>query len=282
MKKSTKKKIIKLATEIAKNEIEKHVSEYHNLSITTSSTNNAPIAKYSETQSEPIGNTEQLTELPEKWCIEVTQKNLDILSKWQGDRYLMPHYRYVDYKGFYSLLINKKYTLITFEQFKKWVLKEDDLTTVETEKPLSIREVQVLVNSQEEANELAEIARYLGQKIGNKEIMEYKPYNTYGYVYFCLKEDEFGVYRRDNSKTEITIQEFKKLFGKPKEIDWSKPGQLVESEYVKAITNGSHSGYLFSGFILKSSQNIIANRQVETLIKSQFKLCTEPITLQND
>lgn len=73
-----------------------------------------------------------------------------------------------------------------------------------------------------------------------------------------------------------------KQLEKPKEIDWSKPGQLVESELTTAITTGFHEEDRFTGLVVKGVECVRNNHKCNTLIKSKFKLCTEPITLKNE
>jgi hypothetical protein len=74
--------------------------------------------------------------LPEMWCIEVTNENIDVLGKWRSDGPL--HNRHI---GWYSHTpMNNKngynlqrkdddYTEITFEQFKTYVLKQNNMKT---------------------------------------------------------------------------------------------------------------------------------------------------------
>jgi len=234
--------------------------------------------------------TKELEELPEDWCVFVTVDNRNAIAEWSKNPNL--HYGvYVFYdkkthevttiksKGFYI-----KHTEITFDQFKKWVLKEDDLTPVEKmldvkEKLLSIREVQVKVSNQEEANECAEIAKACGEKISTLFLYpndgEYFSYNYTG-------SNVFGFYKFDDSMKEIKLQEFKKSFGKKQEteIDWSKAGQLVKNttDYF-LITNGIHSKTLFEATPCNGNGKGVLHRG---WVKESFKLCTEPITLKNE
>lgn len=69
--------------------------------------------------------------LPEKWVVKVTPKNADILTKWKievsNGRLNDPasEYEYVSYEGSGEGL-NHEYTEITFEQFQKYVLKQEE------------------------------------------------------------------------------------------------------------------------------------------------------------
>jgi hypothetical protein len=73
--------------------------------------------------------------LPEKWCVKVTPENADILTDWKtkvsdGDfDDNAKDYSYVseDGRGMNDLdFVESKYTEITFDQFKQYVLKEKD------------------------------------------------------------------------------------------------------------------------------------------------------------
>ena len=87
----------------------------------------------------------ELTELPEKWCIKVNAEHPEI-GKWFNDNNTYnsasnynhegfydtflhyPHYIDDDNDNFhYGKIIEKGYTEITLSQFKKWVLKEDEI-----------------------------------------------------------------------------------------------------------------------------------------------------------
>jgi hypothetical protein len=73
--------------------------------------------------------------LPKKWCVKVTPENADILTDWKtkvsngvfADN--AKDYSYVseDGRGMNDLdFVESKYTEITFDQFKQYVLKEKD------------------------------------------------------------------------------------------------------------------------------------------------------------
>ena len=81
---------------------------------------------------------EELFELPEKWKIKVTSENAEMLTKWRQSKGLKSHaneWPYVLYNGkgdFNGSYISKKCTTITDEQFKKWVLKKECGTPLES------------------------------------------------------------------------------------------------------------------------------------------------------
>lgn len=313
----------------------------------------------------------ELTELPEKWCVKYDQSHLEIIIKllnWKSEITTESGYLFSENKNSYFLSCQKHigYNEITFEQFKKWVLKEDDskaeipkITEVQVdcskltkeqiqeladivvdnglivnkeditqqflstiffrnskylsrfgifaktsksktityqqfkdfyskEKPdlgstdtsLSIREVQVKVNSQEEANECAEIAKALGEVVwrgsSSLRILD-------NHIYFRFSGTDFYVNKFDENKKEISLQEFRERFGKPKEIDWSKAGQLVVSgePLTKVLTLGYHKGRIFSGVQVEDNGLFTKGYYCTSWSKESFKLCTEPITLSN-
>lgn len=77
--------------------------------------------------------------LPEKWCLLVTKENQEVCNDWREfdaeisvNHYM--HNQHPDYskRGISKAEIQKGYTEITFEQFKKYVLKENDSKPVES------------------------------------------------------------------------------------------------------------------------------------------------------
>lgn len=231
--------------------------------------------------------TKELEELPEKWCVALNKKSYYILNNWGRSLYPsiwvdLLHNNYMNCNLSENFIasseeIPESYTEITFDQFKKWVLKEE-------EKPISIREVQVKVSNQEEANECAEIAKACGEEIDFECL---GIVNKFCYFRKANSVDYFGVYSRDFSAVQISLQEFRERFGKKQEteIDWSKAGQLVinENGYV-IITSGKDKGSEFSGTQLNVKKDVAGfiGYFSKSFHKSGFKLCTEPITLKNE
>jgi len=154
-----------------------------------------------------------------------------------------------------------------------------------TDTNLSIREVQVKVTSQEEANECAEIAKACGEKVGDEYSMKYFPDSTFFRQNTYYK---FGVYGRDRTKTEISIQEYRELFGKSTEIDWSKTGQYLTNGFIVVMTmeesnktnEGNFRGVCVYKEIEKEWEDEVGQYS-NNWIRSNFKLCTEPITIKN-
>lgn len=83
-------------------------------------------------EEKPI--VQELTSLPEKWCIAATKESRPLLSSWRTfgqlsvvDGYCYPKgYRIGEpnIQGYWQQTRNPEYTEITLDQFKKWVLKE--------------------------------------------------------------------------------------------------------------------------------------------------------------
>lgn len=246
-------------------------------------------------------------ELPEKWCVECTQENSETLNKYlheNKEKYrLYSQFWRVSAEGYFvsenqngghtiAYEFPKGYTEITFDQFKKWVLKEDDLSFVIpqniSEKPLSIREVQVKVTSQEEANECAEIAKGCGEKVKKFELIFVYGDENHNYFRKNNLMENFVLGRKVDTAKEISIEQYRELFGKKQdtEIDWSKPWQYVISEN-NAVwrTTGNHNDRVFEGLLIRFADNTGGNNTLfdksTKVLKKYFKLCTEPITLKN-
>lgn len=80
----------------------------------------------------------ELTELPEKWCIEVTEKNKDVLrsNSWSSIYYvnnIVGRYVCSDNFQFKYHFAETYGTEITLDQFKRWVLKESVSDTLKVE-----------------------------------------------------------------------------------------------------------------------------------------------------
>ena len=76
--------------------------------------------------------------LPEKWCVKVTNENKDVVYRWKLENtrcttYISAGY-YASYNGLWGIKISNDMTEITFEQFKKYVLKENNMNTTNTDK----------------------------------------------------------------------------------------------------------------------------------------------------
>ena len=83
--------------------------------------------KWAELVSLP--EKQELTSLPEKWCIKPNQDTWKEIFKWADFSWTWhTGNKYVSYKkthNKYKTFNFEEYTEITFEQFKKWVLKKE-------------------------------------------------------------------------------------------------------------------------------------------------------------
>lgn len=254
-----------------------------------------------------VSKMESVEELPEKWCIKMdNQEVIDYCNEngeippYSQDSNLFAKFPSVNRCTSISW-ITEGYTEITFDQFKKWVLKEDDLKPVESdtfEKPdlgntdtshtvkhrdLSIREVQVKVSSQEEANECAEIAKACGEKIWEYESALKFNYDEELYFQKNDTDDDFFIGIKEKSLKEISIQEYRERFGKPKDIDWSKANYFKSEGGLIVLSNGNSTETSFEATIVVEDLSWEGYKgKVHTnFSKKYFTLCTEPITLSN-
>ena len=85
--------------------------------------------------------TKFMKNLPEKWCIKVTNENKDVLGDWRTDGYLSNyaincylHTPMNGKNGWNQKTKETDYTEITFDQFKKYVLKQDTMKTTTIKK----------------------------------------------------------------------------------------------------------------------------------------------------
>jgi len=264
----------------------------------------------SKMESVEVNNIKnELTELPEKWCVKANnEKEANSIYEWFKKHKQTPWglgpVEILNYskKGFicfpavgviggshkiFYQFEKSDYTEITFDEFKKWVLKEDENNTIGVSyTTLSIREVQVKVTSQEEVNECAEIAKACGEKIGDITRTDFFSYFRKDAVSNQFKSLDKSLYLK-----KISIQEYRERFGKSDisktettEIDWSKAGQLVCCEIPKTLlmTTGFQKPETFEAILLQNSDKFNAGMVNDHWRKECFKLCTEPITLKNE
>ncbi len=67
-------------------------------------------------------------ELPEKWCVKRTPENADVINGWFNENfnlYLLSNKGYLHCSGDCNISQISNYTEITFEQFKRLVMKEE-------------------------------------------------------------------------------------------------------------------------------------------------------------
>ena len=106
----------------------------------------------------PDGHPDKITAeetsfvLPKKWCIKLTEENVDTLGEWRDSGYLVGNKKYYIEQGFYlhtpkhgvngygPATKDLDYEEITFEQFKQHVLKESSV--VESPKEIDMKDIQ--------------------------------------------------------------------------------------------------------------------------------------------
>lgn len=77
-------------------------------------------------------NNNELTELPEKWCVKVTRENQWILTKWKKEISkglfddVSDRYEYIQYDGAGASYLHEGYTEISFSAFERLVLKKEE------------------------------------------------------------------------------------------------------------------------------------------------------------
>lgn len=106
-----------------------------------------------------------------------------------------------------------------------------------------------------------------------------------------VSSGKYWINAEDYGSTEgvkISFAEFKRLVLKeqPKEIDWSKPGQYVSTDdgLILMTLDGDSSGdNTFSAVVIQDNRNNYchydAGHKSDIWLKSNFKLHTEPITI---
>jgi hypothetical protein len=74
------------------------------------------------------------------WYIEITDENREVLNNWKIKQkhnkslYDNPQYKYVNFEGAWrSVRLGGGLFLIDFNQFKKYVLKEEQISTIVNE-----------------------------------------------------------------------------------------------------------------------------------------------------
>ena len=92
--------------------------------------------------------------LSEKWCVKVTNENKDVMHCWKLENTKCTTYTsagyYTSYNGLWGTKISNDMIEITFEQFKKYILKQDNMNTINIDKrfPFYLQPVnaQIIIN----------------------------------------------------------------------------------------------------------------------------------------
>lgn len=180
-----------------------------------------------------LENLEKEFVLPEKWWIKVTKENQYIVGTWimdndkqKGINDLAQHTSYIggifqyprnyDYSWKGSTYTPKEHTEITFEQFKKYVMKEEDKVEEEPkEDTKSIPKYWYIENKYQEVRDyLADTYSISAIKSWRQRYIGFD--NSYYYNNGCHGVDDAK--RMQNGAVEITIEQFREYFlSKPKE-----------------------------------------------------------------
>ncbi len=112
----------------------------------------------------------ELASLPEKWCIILTSENRDIVLKWCSFSFNCTS-KYITYKQEHGDSDIGRYTQITFDQFKKWVLKEE---VKQEPKSLVGRYVKILQNRVACSNTIKDEYYKIVKETGNSYYLNVK------------------------------------------------------------------------------------------------------------
>jgi hypothetical protein len=202
--------------------------------------------------------------VPEKWCVRVTEKNSRVLGEWRDDGYLTgsslgksESYLYTpmrDKRGYFvSGPRIQDYTEITFEQFERYVFKEEekfepDVVTEPTPNRISF---YVKYNHQISEDLFIALLEWAKNKtIGLRRDFcpdTYENFKKHGYFLF----DNWGFnqnifdpktspcYGVDNNRQgcsdEFSLSEIKALIGYKEPLPDFKPGEWI---YVTSFVSG--------------------------------------------
>lgn len=160
----------------------------------------------------------ELVELPEKWCIKSDETNKDVLTKWRTDGSITGTIGYYLHtpmhgkKGYNKSNKDPDYTEITFEDFKRLVLKESTVTSDITSLPnkwcikVTKENQQIVGKYYNRKGAIAytdadRIGKYLSSHNLSSGISVMSETENHG-SNFCMRTCE--------SYTEITFDQFKK------------------------------------------------------------------------
>ena len=103
-----------------------------------------PIKRLAEAIKLAETSTSTPESFPEKWCLRVTKKNIELIGKWRsagelsdssiGGYVMYEGYTFKDIRGYFDFNKPKSCTEITTEQFKEHVLKETSKAVVKPTK----------------------------------------------------------------------------------------------------------------------------------------------------
>lgn len=256
--------------------------------------------------------------LPEKWCVKIDDTTHEVLNVWAGEelKVLQP-WGYFRNDKTWTDTVDCGYQLITFETFKKYVLKEEvkEAVELETGKWYTLREDSNVIacyrgehsayglkgngiwstdikmsqiESWEPAteSEVFEALKAEAEKRGFKKGVIVKNHQgeneLVDFDIRFMKEYHNGIYVFNGDRTGVWLMMngiWATIIPQP-EIDFSKAGQLVKNSTGDILlTTGEQSHSNFEAIVIK--HHLSKNPKIKAA-KSCFTLCTEPVTLKNE
>lgn len=267
---------------------------------------------------------DEVTEgLPEKWCVLRTPTNHKLINKWAGSQWGEAYYfeptGYLNSDASTSDTIQEGYTEITFETFKKYVLKEEVKKAVELETGKwykdDVRKLLFCFSGEYDDDGDPTGYGFVFQRWNNNkdgwkgvktpatetEVFEAlkaeacKQYKVGKTVFdnwsnckitlndltrFDYSNGNLFVLNLNNSKTHLLGSNGQWATIIPQpEIDFSKAGQLVKNSVGDILLTTGEQSH--SKFEAIVIKHHLSKKPKIRAAKSCFTLCTEPVTLQN-
>lgn len=189
----------------------------------------------------PKESSTELTSLPEKWFIKRTPENYRVINKWFTDNgygtplannsniSIIPNKNNYDTGGD-EYNISQGKVKITFEQFKKWVLKEDTLN-------IKVEPGDTVFNCKIEKN--CVVVSDFDYDNNNPDI-KHLPYVTEGAVKsyghtFVKKGNDFGYIPKFKQEEKSLVGRYVKIL-----IDWNS---IKKNQYLKILLHHSEDIY---------------------------------------
>ncbi len=179
--------------------------------------------------------------LPEKWCIKRTPENYKVINDYlnKRDNIVTWHHDY-DYvsDATYPHLTTLGYTEITFDQFKKFVLKQEEFTFDKDNWCIQFK-----------SGFREDFLKYFG--INNKNNTE-THYGGNNDEYYGRLNGKLNWEQEESWGTELTFEQFKKYIlnmGEKKIIGYKAPFDMFEGKvkkgdrYIKSIAINSDGTY---------------------------------------
>jgi hypothetical protein len=189
--------------------------------------------------------------LPEKWCIKVTEENVETLGKWRdagpitAERYITEswylHTPKHGAKGYNEPRKDPEYTEITFEQFKQYVLTPSDDSKIvpEIKKEIFHKGDYIVTLDVEDGYNCAKRNYCFKQRVDYTGIypavdLKGSTGNGHGAMSFDKKE----LLKDWRYATKEEADEYERI-GKPYDVTTLKSKEKSIPEYVECIRSGS-------------------------------------------